>query len=267
MIKIIGHDQAKKKLINNLCIQSWLVCGQKGIGKATLIKNFAYWLLKEREALDLHIVDDNHSIGIEQVREMKNFLYLSPIQSSYKVVIIDSLEAMTENAKNAMLKILEEPPKNSKIFVICHRPWDIQITIKSRCFLLNLFPLTYEETRKIVLFKSQLDDKIFDIAMTFFPGSPGMILNSDMCGLYESFHMLFDNPDVIKKIINSNIELELISHIIQTLLKRTTISFDKWRKIDELFIAAKKLHLDKTHVLTCVMDIVASSYINLPNNL
>ena len=265
MIKVIGHDQAKKKLINNLCIQSWLICGNKGIGKATLIKNFAYWLLKEREALDLHIVGDNHSIGIEQVREMKNFLYLSPIQSSYKVVIIDSLEAMTENAKNAMLKILEEPPKNSIIFIICNRPWNIQMTIKSRCFLLNLFPLTYKETKQIVLLKSQLDDKIFDVAMTFFPGSPGMILNSDMYGLYESFNMLFDNPDGIKKIVNSNIELELISHIIQTLLKRTTISFNQWREIDELFIAAKKLHLDKTHVLTCIMDIIALSHVNLLN--
>jgi DNA polymerase-3 subunit delta' len=45
MKKVIGHDQAKKKLMDNLSVQSWLVCGKKGIGKATLVKSFSNWFL------------------------------------------------------------------------------------------------------------------------------------------------------------------------------------------------------------------------------
>ncbi|MFP3026017.1 MAG: DNA polymerase III subunit delta', partial [Wolbachia sp.] len=43
MKKVIGHNQAKKKLMNNLSVQSWLICGKKGIGKATLAKSFSNW--------------------------------------------------------------------------------------------------------------------------------------------------------------------------------------------------------------------------------
>ncbi|MDD9331851.1 MAG: DNA polymerase III subunit delta' [Wolbachia sp.] len=274
MKRVIGHNQAKKKLISNLSVQSWLICGKKGIGKATLANFFSNWLLiKDCDsiALDLHIVEGD-TIGIEKIREMKNFLYLSPIQSEYKIAIVDRLEAMSNNAKNAILKILEEPPKNSKIFIISHRPHDIQTTIKCRCFQLNLLPLTYDETKEVVSSHCKLDDKIFDEIVTLFPGLPGMIINtinSNMYELYKCFYTLsdgFNDPGVINKIINSEIELELASCIIQTFIlksirkntDRVEILLSKWKKIDELFVAAKQFHLDKKYVLANTVNIITT---------
>ncbi|MBD0391895.1 DNA polymerase III subunit delta' [Wolbachia endosymbiont of Pentalonia nigronervosa] len=272
MEKLVGHNQAREKLMNNLSIQSWIVCGKRGIGKATLVKSFAHWLLTKNcdlVTLDLHIVEGD-TIGIDKIREMKNFLHLSSIQSKYRVAIIDSLEAMTDNAKNAMLKILEEPPKNSKIFIISHRSHNIQTTIKCRCFLLNLLPLTYGETKQVVCSQYKLDDKIFDEMVAIFPGAPGMIINainSNIHELYRHFYTLLhssSNPEIIDKIINSNVDLEIASYIIRTLIlksiKKNTDSIEvllsKWKKVDELLVAAGQLHLDKKHVLANVINIV-----------
>lgn len=262
MKKVIGHDQAKKKLMDNLSVQSWLICGKKGIGKATLAKSFSNWLLVKNYdvvALDLHIVE-GETIGIENIREMKNFLYLSPIQSEYKIAIIDSLESMTNNAKNAILKILEEPPKNSKILIISHKPYDIQTTIKCRCFQLNLLPLTYDETKEIVSSQCECD---YPVLYALFPGAPGVIINainSNTYHVYEYFYTLFQdfsNHEMINKIINSEVEVELASHIIQSFIlekvkkgvSNIDILLNQWRKIDRLFSDAKQFHLDKKHVL------------------
>ncbi|MGL9689299.1 MAG: DNA polymerase III subunit delta' [Wolbachia sp.] len=274
MKKVIGHDQAKKKLMDNLSVQSWLVCGKKGIGKATLVKSFSNWFLiknYDEVALDLHIVEGD-TIGVEKVREMKNFLHLSPIQSEYKIAVIDSLEAMTNNAKNAILKILEEPPKNSKIFIISHKSYNIQTTIKCRCFQLNLLPLTYDETKQIVSPQCKFDDQTFDEIITLFPGTPGMIINAISSDTYESYKCFYtflrnlNNSEAINKVINSEIELELASYIIQAFVldkikgkvNSIEILLSKWKKIDELFVAAKQLYLDKKHVLANAINIIAS---------
>ncbi|WP_395463057.1 DNA polymerase III subunit delta' [Wolbachia endosymbiont of Cantharis cryptica] len=322
MKKVIGHDQAKKKLTSNLSVQSWLICGKKGIGKATLAKSFSNWFLmknsrplsklvygekslgeaqmstteylnvfEERKqtsttklpseiefweqsydevALDLHIVEGD-TIGVEKVREMKNSLYLSPMQSEYKIAIVDSLEAMTNNAKNAILKILEEPPKNSKIFIISHKPYDIQTTIQCRCFQLNLLPLTYDETKQVVSSQYKFGDQTFD---TLFPGMPGMIINAISSDAYESYKCFYKflhnlkNPDMINKVINSEIELELASHMIQAFIlesikrevNNVEILLSQWKRIDELFVAARQLYLDKKHVLANAVNIIASVY-------
>ncbi|QIT35984.1 DNA polymerase III subunit delta' [Wolbachia endosymbiont of Brugia pahangi] len=276
MKKLISHDQAKRKLMDNLSVQSWLICGKKGIGKATLAKFFSNWLLVkncDEVALDLHIVEGD-TIGVERVREMKNFLHLSPIQSEYKIAIIDSLEAMTNNARNAILKVLEEPPKNSKIFIISHRPYNIQTTIQCRCFQLNLLSLTYDETKQVVSSQCELDDSTFDEVITLFPGMPGMIINAISSDTYDSYKCFYKflhnlkNPDMINKVINSEVELELASYIIQAFIlesiKRKAnnieILLSQWRKIDELFSAAGQFHLDKKHVLANAVNIVASVY-------
>ncbi|WCR54261.1 MAG: DNA polymerase III subunit tau [Wolbachia endosymbiont of Ctenocephalides orientis wCori] len=271
MKKVIGHNQAKKKLMDNLSVQSWLICGQKGIGKATLAKFFSHWLLVKSYdlvALDLHIVE-GETIGIEKVREMKNFLYLSPIQSDYKIAVIDSLESMTNNAKNAILKILEEPPRNSKIFIISHKPCDIQTTIKCRCFQLNLLPLTHDETKQVVSSQCEYDNQML---YTLFPGMPGAIIsaiNNDTYKIYECFYTLFQglsNHEMINKITNSEIEVELASYVIQAFIlekiKREEsdihILLSKWRKINRLFADAKQFHLDKKHVLANAINVIST---------
>src|SRR3989344_7991441 len=56
---------------------------------------------------------DDYKIYIEDIRNLKSFMALKPYSSEHKVAVIDNADAMTAEAANAMLKILEEPPKKS----------------------------------------------------------------------------------------------------------------------------------------------------------
>ena len=77
--------------------------------------------------------EDKFSIDIESIRELKSFMYLKPHSSEYKLAVIDSAEAISIAAANAMLKILEEPPKKSVLILISSKPRVLPKTILSRC--------------------------------------------------------------------------------------------------------------------------------------
>lgn len=288
MENIIGHKFAKQKLINNKSVQSWLICGQKGIGKATLAKSFASFILTHSythyDHPDFLIIEDP-LITVERIRYLKNFLYLSPKCSYYKVVLIDSIEAANNNAKNAMLKILEEPTQNSIIIIISHKPHHVPATIKSRCFQLKLSPLSYDETKQVIA-KSPLGQKLCKELFSLFCGLPGMIINttnSKINDLYQSLLRVLQGQGDVKTvncIINTDIELDITAYILQYLILRIIKSkigieeqsnekfitentgysisywYEKCLQITELFISAEKFNLDKSHTLTNLINIL-----------
>lgn len=75
----------------------------------------------------------SQQIGIGQIRELDDFVYLSGHQSSHKIILIYPAEAMNKAASNALLKKLEEPPEQVLFILISHQPQRLLPTIKSRC--------------------------------------------------------------------------------------------------------------------------------------
>jgi len=92
------------------------------------------------------------NISIEQIRKLQEFLNKTSAISGYKVAVIHSADLMNLNAANACLKILEDTPKNSYIFLITSRAASIISTIRSRCFKINIKPLE-NHTPKELYFK------------------------------------------------------------------------------------------------------------------
>src|SRR3989344_126152 len=76
--------------------------------------------------------EDRDSIGIEIVREVKNFLWRKPVFSKYRLLIINSAEKLTSEAQNALLKILEEPPIYCLLILVVHGKENILPTLISR---------------------------------------------------------------------------------------------------------------------------------------
>lgn len=72
-------------------------------------------------------------IGVAEARKVGNFLALTPAESNWRVVIIDAVDQLNTQSSNALLKILEEPPPNSILLLVCHAPAAALATIRSRC--------------------------------------------------------------------------------------------------------------------------------------
>ncbi len=149
---------------------AWLIGGQEGIGKATLAYRFARWLLAGARTPDLSLDPSNPAfkrvaanthadlltierrfdekrkklqgeIVIATVHEVGKFLRLTAGEGGWRVVVVDGAEDMNRNAANALLKLLEEPPKQAILLLVSHAPGRLLPTIRSRCRTLNLAPL------------------------------------------------------------------------------------------------------------------------------
>lgn len=75
----------------------------------------------------------SQQIGIEQIRKLNDFVYLTGHQSGFKIVLIYPAEAMNTAAANALLKKLEEPPPGLLFILVTHQPQHLLPTIRSRC--------------------------------------------------------------------------------------------------------------------------------------
>ena len=83
-------------------------------------------------------------IVVDDVRAIGGFLSLTPAEGGWRVVVIDSADEMNRSSANAVLKVLEEPPKKALLLLVSHAPGRLLPTIRSRCRKLALKPLADE---------------------------------------------------------------------------------------------------------------------------
>ena len=80
-------------------------------------------------------------IIVEDTREIGTFLRLTPAEGGWRVVVVDGADEMNRSAANALLKILEEPPRRVLLLLVAHSPGRLLPTIRSRCRRFPLAPL------------------------------------------------------------------------------------------------------------------------------
>ncbi|MBR4236598.1 MAG: DNA polymerase III subunit delta' [Clostridia bacterium] len=122
-------------------------------------------------------------IKIEQVRALLRETALHPL-SGYKCVIIKPADSMTEEAQNALLKTLEEPPEYAVFFLITEKDRALLQTIRSRCVLYRFAPISVDEI-KLGLEKAGYYGEEAEIAASYSGGSMGKAL--EFCGDKEFF--------------------------------------------------------------------------------
>jgi DNA polymerase-3 subunit delta' len=81
-------------------------------------------------------------LNVDEIRKLGNFFGLTSGAGGWRVAIIDTADEMNDNAANALLKILEEPPGHSMLILLAHAPAKLFSTIRSRSQLLRLRPLS-----------------------------------------------------------------------------------------------------------------------------
>lgn len=168
-----------------------LFYGQAGIGKQAFVRLFAQRLLclspkaenvcgdcqscllfeygNHPDYCFIHPEKEAGMIKIDQIRELVSFSQHTPQISTSKVIVLKPAEAMNISASNALLKTLEEPTKNTYLFLISDHMSLLTPTILSRCQKVNM-PVPPEETIDPVLLQQRavlLDEfaKLFDHTM------------------------------------------------------------------------------------------------------
>ena len=171
-MNIIGHEEIREKLANLIKNQkishAYLFTGKSGIGKRKVAIEFAENMMctdsclgiacKNCEACktfynngDFNIIEpEKNIIKVDEIRGLINEIYLKPTKAKRKCFIINDADLMNESAQNALLKVLEEPPKYASIILIAENKEKLLGTIKSRVIEVAFNPLTENQMEKIL---------------------------------------------------------------------------------------------------------------------
>jgi DNA polymerase-3 subunit delta' len=212
-LKLRGHNEAREAFIKAISSDkfhhAWIITGPKGIGKATFAFHMARYLLTGLEELSSEdptyrqIVADSHGdvrvvggqetgeIGVEAIRDVNTFLSQTSMTGGYRIVLIDGADQMNRNASNALLKRLEEPPPKTVFFLITSLPGRLLPTIRSRCQVLALSPLSASDVQHVL--KDQGYDCPADLSLE--EGSPGRLmgrLEEPGVQIYSEFKKVLD---------------------------------------------------------------------------
>lgn len=153
---IIGQNHINRTLQNalesNRIAHAYLFCGPRGTGKTSTAKVLAKALncldkqgvepcnkcencrqINQGSSMDVLEIDAASNRGIDEIRDLREKVKFAPSEGKYKVYIIDEVHMLTNEAFNALLKTLEEPPRYVIFVLATTEPHKIPLTIMSRC--------------------------------------------------------------------------------------------------------------------------------------
>ena len=184
MRNFIGYssliENFKSRCSNGNLSHAQLISGEDGIGKSILAEILGKLILNgdiNREYVDIiNYKPIKTSFGVDDVRDIIDEVNKKPFESDKKVIIIHQGNKLTIQAQNALLKTIEEPPTEVYIIILCESLELILDTIKSRCEIYKLTPLTKDELYKYIAIKGyDYSEEEKSSAIAFSEGIPGRI--------------------------------------------------------------------------------------------
>lgn len=153
---VCGQEQItmtlKNELESNRISHAYLFCGTRGTGKTSTAKLLAKAVncrhpqginpcnqcesctsINEGNSIDVYEIDAASNRGIDDIRDLREAIRFTPTLGKYKVYIIDEVHMLTNEAFNALLKTLEEPPEYVLFILATTEPHKLPATILSRC--------------------------------------------------------------------------------------------------------------------------------------
>jgi DNA polymerase-3 subunit gamma/tau len=154
--EVVGQEAVTRTLKNAIkekkISHAYLFSGPRGTGKTSAAKLFAKAVnclnpqegepcnqceackgVQSGETLDILEIDAASNRGVDEIRDIRDKVMLQPSSLTYKVYIIDEVHMLTNEAFNALLKTLEEPPEHVIFILATTEPHKLPLTIVSRC--------------------------------------------------------------------------------------------------------------------------------------
>jgi len=153
---IVGQVHVTQTLTNAIkqdrIAQAYLFTGPRGVGKTTTARILAMALnankkpsvnfdpnsiisreIAESRSIDVLEIDGASNRGIDEIRNLREQIKFAPMNATFKVIIIDEVHMLTNQAFNALLRTLEEPPEHGKFIFATTDIHKVPATIISRC--------------------------------------------------------------------------------------------------------------------------------------
>lgn len=151
--EVVGQDHIVQTLLsalkNDRVSHAYLFTGPHGVGKTSVARILAYEAngLKygDRSAgLDIIEIDGASNRRIEEIRDLRDRVHITPVYGKYKIYIIDEVHMLTKEAFNALLKTLEEPPAHCIFILATTEAHKLPETIISRTQRFSFKPISEE---------------------------------------------------------------------------------------------------------------------------
>ena len=143
---VVGQDHIvdvlKQSVEKGTIGHAYLFCGSRGTGKTSIARIFARALGTTPN--DLYEIDAASNTSVDDIRELSEAVHTVPLESKYKVYILDEVHMLSKAAFNAFLKTLEEPPKHVIFILATTETEKLPETIVSRCEVYNFKKPTAE---------------------------------------------------------------------------------------------------------------------------
>jgi len=270
--EVIGHQNQLNFLTScyqNKFPHSWIFYGSKGIGKYKTIKGFIkkiYANEKNYHQKVFEINSDESLALIDDVRKLISQINLtnSTQKSKKTFIIIDNADSLNFNSLNALLKTVEEPPKNTVIVIITHNIRKLPKTIISRCMKLRFKNLNINDFQKFCT--EDMNNREFLELYNVCNGSPGMlkivnseegkIINQQTLKMLNHKSFNFDDFNLLYELVSKNYDEYLLIVIncffksLKEIFIQSSDDIKKKRNILIFFsnieiITKKNINLDK----------------------
>ena len=199
--------------------------------------------------------NDGKKIPIENVRNLKSFFYSTFSISKVKIAVINTIEDLSLNSLNLLLKTIEELPKNSYIFIISDTPVNILETIKSRCAFFYINSLSKKEFDNFICqnYEDKSEQEILFLKNVSF-GSPKNAYKIIKNGIYNLYENILDDLIKTKSFLNlsepvlvalnskdNDFTLSVVNLIINDLIKKTVFFLQYQKYLDATLNKEKEL--------------------------
>ncbi len=204
---VIDNDLIKEQLRNSIkngaVYHAYIIEGEKGIGKMNLALDFSAYLVNDEKRVMSHnhpdVISVTHekpdTIGVDDVRkQITDTVDIRPYMSEKKIYIVDEAQKLTQQAQNALLKTLEEPPEYVVIMLLCTDEKALLSTISSRCVKLKMKPATDAGIAEYLRKNFEIEEDELNLTVAFASGNPGKAIriagSEDFRKLYsETMHI------------------------------------------------------------------------------